>query len=80
MPQENKPHKEGFLEKILDHHHRHEHGDKSQTAENQTAENQSQGKWSDLRSDIRKDEAGFKEYLKEDEEMEEEGRTYGGLM
>jgi hypothetical protein len=63
------------MEKILDHHHRHDHGDK-----NQTAENQSQGKWSDLRSDIRKDEAGFKEYLKEDEEMEKEGRAYGGLM
>jgi hypothetical protein len=72
---ENKAPKEGFMDKILDHHHRHEHGDK-----NRTAENQSQGKWSDLRSDIRKDEAGFKEYLKEDEEMEKEGRTYGGLM
>ncbi|KAL3483586.1 hypothetical protein BJX62DRAFT_220014 [Aspergillus germanicus] len=75
MPRENKPPKEGFIEKIFDHHRRHEHGDK-----NQTAENQSQGKWNDLRSDIRKDEAGFKEYLKEDEEMEKEGRTYGGLM
>ncbi|KAL2839803.1 hypothetical protein BJY01DRAFT_24351 [Aspergillus pseudoustus] len=78
MPQENKPPKEGFMEKILDHHHHrhhHEDGDKGQSANNQP-----QGIWSDLHSDIRKDEAGLKEYLKKDEQMEEEGKTYGGLM
>jgi hypothetical protein len=64
-------HKESFFEKILDQHH-HKHGN-----EGQTAKDKPQG---GLRSDLEKGEAGVKQYLKEDEQLEEEGQTYGGLM
>lgn len=67
-------HKKPFFEKILDHHH-HKHGN-----EDQAAKNKPQGGEGGLRSDLKKDEAGFKQYLKEDEQLEEEGQTYGGLM
>jgi hypothetical protein len=33
-----------------------------------------------MKSDLHKDEAKLKDYLREDETLEEEGRTYGGLM
>ncbi|KAL2810345.1 hypothetical protein BJX63DRAFT_434393 [Aspergillus granulosus] len=71
---DNEPPKEGFIEKILDHHH-HEHGDKGQAAKDQP-----QGIWGEIRSDMKKNEAGLKEYLEKDEELEEEGKTYAGLM
>ncbi|KAJ5825158.1 hypothetical protein N7474_002296 [Penicillium riverlandense] len=66
-------HKESFVEKILDHHHKH--GD-----EGQAAKDKPQGGEGGLRSELEKGEAGLKEYIKEDEQLEEEGQTYGGLM
>lgn len=35
---------------------------------------------SGLRSELKKEEPGFKKYIQEDVKLEEEGRTYGGLM
>ncbi|KAJ5472261.1 hypothetical protein N7530_006262 [Penicillium desertorum] len=77
MPQDSqKPtqHK-SFFEKILPHHGHHENGSEGQAAEDKPK--RSEG---GLRSDLRKDEEGLKQYLKEDEQLEEEGQTYGGLM
>jgi hypothetical protein len=31
-------------------------------------------------NDFKKEENKFKDYLRKDEELEEEGKTYGGLM
>jgi hypothetical protein len=66
---------ESFFEKIHSHHGHHEHG-----SEGQAAEDKPKGSEGGLRSDLRKDEEGLKKYFKEDEQLEEEGQTYGGLM
>ncbi|KAJ5974777.1 hypothetical protein N7481_008484 [Penicillium waksmanii] len=66
-------HKEGLFKKIFDHHHKHGH-------EEQDSKDKLQGGEGGIRSDLKKDEAGFKQYLKEDEQLEQEGQTYGGLM
>lgn len=66
-------HKESFFEKILGHHHKHGN-------EGQAAEDKPQGSEGGLHSELKKDEEGLKQYLKEDKELEEEGQTYGGLM
>jgi hypothetical protein len=69
-------HKESFFEKILGHHNHHnKHGN-----EGQPTEDKPRGSERGLRSDLKKDENGLKEYLKEDKQLEEEGQTYGGLM
>ncbi|KAL4948593.1 hypothetical protein BDW69DRAFT_189136 [Aspergillus filifer] len=65
-------HKESLMDKIL-HPHRHKH-------EEQAAKDQPEGAEGGLRSEIKKDEEDMKDYLKKDEQMEAEGRTYGGLM
>lgn len=70
--QDPNKHKEYFFEKIFDHHH-HENGKNDQTNDKPQHE-------SGLRSELKKDETGFKKYIQEDEKLEEEGRTYGGLM
>ncbi|CAL5870519.1 uncharacterized protein PFLUO_LOCUS4756 [Penicillium psychrofluorescens] len=75
MPQDTQQpteHKESFVEKIFDHH---KHGN-----EGHAAKDEPQGGEGRLRSDLEKDKAGLKQYLKEDEQLEEEGQTYGGLM
>ena len=63
--------KESFFEKILDHHHHDKHGN-----EGHAAQDKSKG---GIRSDLKKDEAEIKQYLKKDKELEEEGDHYGGL-
>lgn len=65
---------ESFIKKVFDHH-RHEHG-----SEGENAMNKPQDGGSGLRAELKKEEKGFKQYLKEDEQLEKEGRTYGGLM
>ncbi|KAJ5512849.1 hypothetical protein N7463_002401 [Penicillium fimorum] len=75
MPQDTQQptvNNESFLEKIL-HHHKHEN-------EGQAAKNNPQADEGELHSHLKKEEEGFKQYLKEDEQLEEEGQTYGGLM
>lgn len=67
-------HKGSFVEKILDHHHKH--GNEPQAA----AKDKPQSGEGGLRSDLEKREAGLKQYLKEDELLEKEGQIYGGLM
>ncbi|KAL4861937.1 hypothetical protein BDV12DRAFT_179615 [Aspergillus spectabilis] len=75
MPQGTEKDKESFFERVLDHHHHHKQENKSQ------GDKKGEGGFEDrLRGDMKKDEHGMKEYLKEDEELEQEGQTYGGLM
>lgn len=66
-------HKEGFFKKVFDHQHKHE--DKHQDSKDKPQSGES-----GIRSDLTKGETGLKEYLKEDELLEQEGKTYGGLM
>lgn len=67
-------HKENFLQKILDRHH-HGHGN-----EDKATEDKPQHTEGGIHDELKKDEEGMKKYLKEDEELEQEGQTYGGLM
>ena len=65
-------HKESFFDSIL---HHHKHGN-----EGQAAEDKPQSSEGGLRSKLKKDEESLKQYFKVDEQLEEEGQTYGGLM
>ncbi|GFF98097.1 hypothetical protein IFM53868_09637 [Aspergillus udagawae] len=76
MPQDTQKseHQEPFLERILDRHH-YKHANESKD------DNKDQGSHENRLHDVLKtDERGSKEYLKEDEQLEQEGQTYGGLM
>lgn len=72
--QENPEHKESFVQKILHHHHNNSSNNEAQASEDKPHRDEG-----GLRSDLKKDEAAFKEYMKEDKKLEEEGDTYGGL-
>ncbi|KAL4891108.1 hypothetical protein BDV59DRAFT_203828 [Aspergillus ambiguus] len=78
MPQDvqEPEHKEPFFERVLDRHHRHQQpGDESKDDNKNRHHHENR-----LRNDLKKDESGLKEYFEEDEELEREGQTYGGLM
>ncbi|KAJ5778585.1 hypothetical protein N7520_001831 [Penicillium odoratum] len=68
-------HKESFFEKIFDHHHKHE--DEEHDKDNDKDQPHHGG---GLGSDMKKDEEGFRDYIKEDEEESKGGQEYGGLM
>ncbi|KAL3461898.1 hypothetical protein BJX64DRAFT_150259 [Aspergillus heterothallicus] len=77
MPQNTQQppeHKESLLDRLRHHHHHNEDKTESQDM-SKPAEHQG-----GLREDLKKDEEDFKQYMKKDEELEEEGDTYGGLM
>ncbi|KAL4945562.1 hypothetical protein BDV06DRAFT_219251 [Aspergillus oleicola] len=65
-------HKESLMDRIFHPHRRR--------SEDHAAKDKPEGAEGGLRSDLKKDEEGLKDYVKKDEQMEEEGRTYGGLM
>lgn len=69
-------HEESFFERVLDHHHKHR--DEPQGDESKDKDAGHEG--SSRHDDLKKDEEGLKRYFKEDEKLEEEGQTYGGLM
>ncbi|KAJ5131098.1 uncharacterized protein N7515_007137 [Penicillium bovifimosum] len=73
--QQSTEHKESFFEKIFDHHDHHKHRNEGQTDKDKRLSGEG-----GLRSDLKKDEDGFKQYLKDDKRLEEEGQTYRGLM
>ncbi|KAJ5674240.1 hypothetical protein N7462_009679 [Penicillium macrosclerotiorum] len=69
------PHHEGFFERIL--HHHYENQEKKDQREDTHEEDKHE------HADTDKKESALdkmKDYLKEDEELEDEGRTYAGLM
>lgn len=65
-------------------HHKHHQEGTGQSNESHPAQAKDpQKKESEihkLEDDFKKDEQEFKNYLKKDEEMQEEGKEYGGLM
>ena len=68
----------------LFHHKHHEDANKQGGGNNQPSTmNKSRNKESEidkLEDDITEDKEEFKGYMKEDEKLEKEGQTYGGLM
>ncbi|KAE8334224.1 hypothetical protein BDV24DRAFT_170409 [Aspergillus arachidicola] len=68
-------HKVSHLEKILDHYHHQKNGNG-----NQAPKDKPHGGEDGLRSELKKGEAACKQYFKQDEQLEQEGQTYGGLM
>lgn len=71
---EHKEHKEGFMERIFGHHPRHD--DNKASAENESQE-QEQDQTTKERESSMDD---FRDYLGKDKQLEEEGKTYGGLI
>jgi uncharacterized membrane-anchored protein YjiN (DUF445 family) len=65
--------KEGLFDKIF-HHHKHEEG--------QQATRQQAGQAGQAQQPVQKESKidKFKDYIKEDKELEREGKEYGGLM
>lgn len=67
------------MERIFDHHHHNKDnaGDHSQSG----AQGQQQGQQGQQKPQHKEGEMDkFRDYIKKDEEMEQEGGTYGGLM
>ncbi|KAB8229727.1 hypothetical protein ETB97_008881 [Aspergillus alliaceus] len=78
MSEESHPqHRHGFLDRVL-HPGRYHHQKEEQHQEEQRQDQpESQGQESQKKEgELDK----FKDYIKKDEEMEEEGDTYAGLM
>ncbi|KAL4785402.1 hypothetical protein BJX76DRAFT_181929 [Aspergillus varians] len=74
-------HKEGIFEKIFDHHHHHHnHENDGNGAEDHGGKKDENDVEDKIREDVKKDEGGVKDWLKREQELEDEGQTYGGLM
>jgi hypothetical protein len=76
-------HKEGLVEKLFHHKHHQDGGGQKQQGSNQAQAGKPQQKESEfnkLEDDVAKDKNEFKDYIKEDENIEAEGDKYGGLM
>jgi hypothetical protein len=76
-------HKEGLVEKLFHHKHHQDGGGQEQQKSNRTQAGkpqQKEGEFNKLEDDVAKDKNEFKDYIKEDENIEAEGDKYGGLM
>lgn len=80
-------HHSGTFDKLFHHKHRVEHhddehgvhlGNRDQYSGETRPQQESEIKG--FEKDLKKEENKFKNYLDKDEELEEEGKTYGGLM
>lgn len=71
---------EGFFERILHHHHQNEEAkyEKEPCEDNEDKDDHSHDDRHKGKGESELDK--MKDYLHEDEELEQEGRTYGGLM
>lgn len=69
-------HKESFMDKIL-HHHHHPNENESESSHLKDKPHEGEG---GFHADLKKEEDKFKNYIKEDKKLEEEGQEYGGLM
>lgn len=68
---------------MFHHKHHQDGGGQEQPASNQAQAGKPQQKESEfnkLEDDVAKDKNEFKDYVKEDENIEAEGDKYGGLM
>ncbi|RAO65478.1 uncharacterized protein BHQ10_001490 [Talaromyces amestolkiae] len=80
-------HHSGTFDKLFHHKHRDEHheGEEGAHLENHDqysgdARPQQESEFKRFDKGLKKEENKFKNYLQKDEELEEEGKTYGGLM
>ena len=64
------------MERIFDHH-RHHHGENKDNQDQSGGQGQ-QGQQKPKHKESEMDK--FRDYIKEDEKIEQEGGTYGGLM
>ena len=64
------------MERIFDHHHKEGKDQSQSSGQGQQQDQQGQQKPQHKEGEMDK----FRDYIKEDEEMEQEGGTYGGLM
>ena len=65
------------MERIFDHHHHHHHGENKDNQDQPGRQGQ-QGQQKPEHKESEMDK--FRDYIKEDEKIEEEGGTYGNLM
>ncbi|GLI77925.1 hypothetical protein PoHVEF18_006222 [Penicillium ochrochloron] len=73
---------EGFFERILHHHHQNEDAKYQKEPDQDKAHKDDHDHDHDRDTQKKKESEldKMKDYLHEDEELEQEGRTYGGLM
>ncbi|KAJ5104756.1 hypothetical protein NUU61_002103 [Penicillium alfredii] len=71
--------KMSFMAKIFEHHQDHGQDNTSQGGNKDEAFGH-QSHLRTLEKDLKKDEEGIRKYYQEDKTLEEEGKTYGGLM
>lgn len=72
LPGTQPQHKEGFVERFFEHHHHHNkdnHSGDQSKEQDQKPQHQKESEMDKLR-----------DYYHRDEELEEQGQTYGGLM
>jgi len=72
LPETQPQHKEGFVERFFEHHHHHNkdnHSGDQSKEQDQKPQHQKESEMDKLR-----------DYYHRDEELEEQGQTYGGLM
>ncbi|RAO73460.1 uncharacterized protein BHQ10_009472 [Talaromyces amestolkiae] len=72
----------GSFDKLFHHKNRDEHGVHSGYQAQPSGETrpQHESEIKRFENDLKKEENKLKNYLDKDEELEEEGKTYGGLM
>merc|ERR1712187_418193 len=74
----NQPHHENFVERFFDHHHHH---NKNQDNQNQSGGQQGEQQQGQQKPEHKESEMDkVRDYIKEDERIEQEGGPYGGLM
>lgn len=68
------------MERIFDRHHGH-HGQEGESGEHSQSGSQGQQQQGGQQPEHKESEMDkFHDYIKKDEQMEQEGGTYGGLM
>ncbi|OKP14882.1 hypothetical protein PENSUB_5478 [Penicillium subrubescens] len=71
---------EGFFERILHHHNQNEDAKYQKEPDQDKAHKDDHDHDHDAHKKKESELDKMKDYLHEDEELEQEGRTYGGLM
>lgn len=72
-------HNDSGFGKFFHHKHHDEQGEKSGNPEGISG-TKPESETAKFEDSLKKEGSKFKDYIHEDEELEEEGKTYGGLM
>jgi hypothetical protein len=73
------PHQSSRFGKFFHHKHQNEHGEKSENPE-EPSSRKTESETAKVEDNFKKEGKQFEDYIHDDEELEEEGKTYGGLM